>query len=164
MGILKHDLVRSRHNTVELPWGSCQIHNIEGCAGAGNAGNVSLSPPPKVSDSVMHHGMCVTHVPWCMPGSPTSGFHWSRNFTYLVRGPWYIHAWDLGPIICSKWTWIYDNGTKICRDDFETSITKLDMNTMLGILAFQSMAVIKALFRPTLNKKLNIQEPPLHCA
>ena len=51
----------------------------------------------------MHHGTCITHVPWCMPGSVTSAFLWSRwlgkrsripgtctirNFTYLVRGPW----------------------------------------------------------------------------
>ena len=50
----------------------------------------------------MHHGTCVTHVPWCMPGLLTSGFLWiqrrgkrSRHsrrmlnpqFTYLVRGP-----------------------------------------------------------------------------
>ena len=35
-------------------------------------------PPPWVSDSDMHHGTCVTHVPWCMPGSLTSGFLWSR--------------------------------------------------------------------------------------
>ena len=24
---------------------------------------------PQVSDPGMHHGTCVTHVPWCMPGS-----------------------------------------------------------------------------------------------
>ena len=35
-------------------------------------------PPPRVSDPDMHHGTCVTHVPWCMPGSLTSGFLWSR--------------------------------------------------------------------------------------
>ena len=50
----------------------------------------------------MHHGTCVMHVPWCMPGSQTCGFLWSRwrrkrsrhsrrmetrNFVYLVRGP-----------------------------------------------------------------------------
>ena len=56
-------------------------------------------PPPRISDPDMHHGTCVTHVPWCMPGSLTSGFLWSRrrgemfpatcNFTYLVRGPWH---------------------------------------------------------------------------
>ena len=35
-------------------------------------------PPPRVRDPDMHHGTCVTHVPWCMPGSLTSGFLWSR--------------------------------------------------------------------------------------
>ena len=29
---------------------------------------------PRVSDPDMHHGTCVTHVPWCMPESLTSGF------------------------------------------------------------------------------------------
>ena len=63
----------------------------------------TLSPPLRVSDPDMHHGTCVTHVSWCMLGSLTSGFLWgrwrenvpgipgactTRNFTYLVRGPW----------------------------------------------------------------------------
>ena len=39
----------------------------------------TFSPPPRVSDPDMHHGTCVMHVPWCMPGSPTSGFLWSRR-------------------------------------------------------------------------------------
>ena len=38
----------------------------------------TFSPPPRVSDPDMHHGTCVTHVPWCIPGSPTSGFRHSR--------------------------------------------------------------------------------------
>ena len=36
------------------------------------------SPPPRVTDPDMHHGTCVTHVPWWMSGSLTSGFLWSR--------------------------------------------------------------------------------------
>ena len=32
---------------------------------------------PGISDPGMHPGTCVTHVPWCMPGSLTSGFPWS---------------------------------------------------------------------------------------
>ena len=31
-----------------------------------------------LSDPDMHHGTCVTHVPWCMPGSLTNGFLWCR--------------------------------------------------------------------------------------
>ena len=34
-------------------------------------------PPPWVSDLDMNHGTCVAHVPWCKPGSLTSGFLWS---------------------------------------------------------------------------------------
>ena len=60
----------------QRPWASCQIRNIVGCACAGNAGNVF--PPLRVSDLDMHHGTCVMHVPWCMPGSLTSGFLWCR--------------------------------------------------------------------------------------
>ena len=41
----------------------------------------TFSPPPRVSDSDMHHGTCVTHVPWCMPGLLISGFLGS-----LLRG------------------------------------------------------------------------------
>ena len=37
----------------------------------------SFSPPTWVSYPNMHHGTCVTHVPWCMPGSLTSSFPWS---------------------------------------------------------------------------------------
>ena len=45
----------------------------------------------------MHHGTCVTHVPWCMSGLLTSGGGENapgipgacaiRNLTYLIRGP-----------------------------------------------------------------------------
>ena len=38
----------------------------------------TFSPPPWISDTDMHHGTCLTHVPWCMPGSLTSGFPNSR--------------------------------------------------------------------------------------
>ena len=37
----------------------------------------TFSPPSRVHDPDSHHGTCVTHVPWCMPGSLTSGFLWS---------------------------------------------------------------------------------------
>ena len=38
----------------------------------------TFSPPPCDSDPDLHHGTCVTHVPWCMPGSLNSGFLWNR--------------------------------------------------------------------------------------
>ena len=38
----------------------------------------TFSPPPPVNDPDMYGGTCVTHVPWCMLGSLTGGFLWSR--------------------------------------------------------------------------------------
>ena len=77
--------VECHYNAVEfitiLPtapqWASYQIRKIAGCACAGNAGNVfprrRFQRKPLVSDPGMHHGTCVTHVPWCMSGSLTCG-------------------------------------------------------------------------------------------
>ena len=60
-----------------IPWASYQIRKVAGYACAGNAGNVSprrrLQRKPLVNDPGMHHGTCVTHVPWCMSGSLTRG-------------------------------------------------------------------------------------------
>ena len=62
----------------------------------------TFSTPPRVSDPDMHHGTCVTHVPWCMTGSHLAvsfevgggenvpgipGACTTRKFTYLVIGP-----------------------------------------------------------------------------
>ena len=38
----------------------------------------TFSPPPRVNDPDMHHGTCARHAPWCIPGSLSSGFRWSR--------------------------------------------------------------------------------------
>ena len=61
-----------------------------------------LQREPLVSDPFMHYATCVTHVPWCMSGSLTlgggenvSGFPGAcatRNFTYLVRGPYALQS------------------------------------------------------------------------
>ena len=61
-----------------------------------------LQRKPLVSDPIMHHGSCVTHVPWCMSGSLTrSGIPGAcaiRNFTYLLRGPWL--SYDVTVMLC----------------------------------------------------------------
>ena len=56
-----------------------------------------LRRKPIVSDPGVHHGTCVTHVPWCMSESLTRGGRKNvpgipgtcatHNFTYLARGP-----------------------------------------------------------------------------
>ena len=89
-------------------WASYQMRKIACYACAGNARNVFIATDfkgkPLVRDPGMHHGTCVTHVPWCMLGSLTGGGGenvpsipsecTTRIFTYLARGPWfclYLH-------------------------------------------------------------------------
>ena len=48
----------------------------------------TTSPPLWVSDPDMHHGTCVTRVPWCMSGLLTSGFLWNR-----WKGKLSWHSW-----------------------------------------------------------------------
>ena len=53
-----------------------------------------------INDPDMHHGTCVTHVPWCISGSLTRGDEenvpgipdacTTHNFTYLAKGPSYL--------------------------------------------------------------------------
>ena len=62
---------------VVCKWASCQIRKIAGEHASGMLG--TFSPSPQVSDPDMHQGTCVTHVPWCIPGSLTSGFLWHRR-------------------------------------------------------------------------------------
>ena len=48
----------------------------------------AFSLPRRVSDPDMHHGTCVMHGPWCIPGQLTSGFLWIRwrgNHIWLSR-------------------------------------------------------------------------------
>ena len=93
--ILGYMSIRYMDQTRQSGWASCHISKIEGCAYAGNAGKISL--PPRASDPDMHHGTCVTHVPWCMPGSLTSGFLWrqwrgnrSRHSRRMRNLPFYV--------------------------------------------------------------------------
>ena len=71
-----------------------------------------LQRKPLGSDPGMHHGTCVTHVPWCMSGLLTRGSRENvpgilgacatRKFTYLVRGP---SSWFVMTTIVLCWLW-----------------------------------------------------------
>ena len=65
----------TRRGLSSSSWASYQIRKIAGCACTWNAGNIF--PPPQIRGPDMDHGTCVTHVPWCMPGSLTCVFLWS---------------------------------------------------------------------------------------
>ena len=99
--IWRHIISDTNYTADPPPWASCRERKLAGCACGGN-----VFPPPRVSDPDMPMGPCMTHVPWCMLGSLTSGYLWSLwrgkrsrhsrhmcnpQFTYLVRGPWTHH-------------------------------------------------------------------------
>ena len=119
-------------------WASCQIRKIAGAHALGMPG--TLSPPPRVSDPDMHHGTCVTHVPWCMPGSLTKGFLWSgprgkrsrhsrrmRNSQFYVSGKRPI----AGPLSLGH-QWILltkESVMQNCAVSFVDSLNKLLINS-----------------------------------
>ena len=95
-----------------------------------------LQRKPLVSDPGMHHGTCVTHVPRCMLGSLTGGGGENvpgipgtcatRNFAYLVRGPWscvilaLTHRHYCHPVrkrkLCSQWAYAISTFTVAYQD------------------------------------------------
>ena len=98
-------------------WASCQIRKQRVVHAPGMPG--TFSQPPQYSDPDMHHGTCVTHVPWCMPGSLISGFLWSwwrrkrsrhsrrmRNPQFYVSGKRPMWLVDTALCQCLEEVWI----------------------------------------------------------
>ena len=71
----------------------------------------TFSPPPPFSDPDMHHGTCVTHVPWCMPGSLTSGWFHLKSVAGKTFPAFPAHA---QPAISHVWQEVYATD-KWCR-------------------------------------------------
>ena len=79
----------------------------------------TLSPSPRFTDPDMHHGTCVTHVPWCMPGSLTGdgeenvsgipGTCATHNFTIWKEA--HVISFPVGNIHINSWAII----TKIIK-------------------------------------------------
>ena len=100
-----------------------------------------LQSKPLVSDPGMHHGTCVTHMPWFMsgllicgsgenvPGIP--GVCATRSFTYLVRGPWCqsISACTFRPRLSNKRVALIINETtcptNLLKDCFVAHLLRL---------------------------------------
>ena len=67
----------------------------------------TFSPPPQVSDPDMHHGACLTHVPWCMSGPLTSGFLWSRWRDARCMGNPQFYVSGKRPIVSEPEAWLF---------------------------------------------------------
>ena len=64
----------------------------------------TFSPPPRISDPSMHHGTCITHVPWCMLGSLLRDLPWRRRRGKRMRNPRF-YVYGMRPIATSVY-WI----------------------------------------------------------
>ena len=74
--VIHWNITKRTHFDVEGPGPLTRYAKLRVAHAPGLPG--TFSPPPRVSDPDMYHGTCMTHVPWCMLGSLTSGFLWSR--------------------------------------------------------------------------------------
>ena len=84
----------------------------------------TFSPPPQVSAPDMHQGMCMTHVPWCMPGSLTSGFPLKSvagKMFLAYAQPTILRIWQeahgkSGLSISLASTWLYITNTHLSKE------------------------------------------------
>ena len=119
-----HNISRMHYGLPNLDhvWAPCQMRKIAGCACAGNAGNVF--PAPQIRDPDMHHGTCVTHVPWCMLESLNCVFLWSwwrgkrSRHSRRMRNPQFYVS-DKRPL---HWVykWITCGNTKMNDEDSQS--------------------------------------------
>ena len=98
----------------------------------------TFSPSPRVSYPDMRHGTYVTHVPWCVPGSLSSGFFWSRWLGKRSRHSWRMRNPQLyisgkRPVHQNGWS-VMGNPqlpcVKFCRD---TVIVQLRTHLLLAL-------------------------------
>ena len=81
--------------------------------------------PPRVSDPNMDHCTCVTHVPWCVPGSLTSGFIWSRwrgKHSRRMRNAWFCVSGKRPMLAMLRWLgWYPINLVQVTATRFKSS-------------------------------------------
>ena len=90
----------------------------------------TFSPPSRVGDPDMQHGTCVTHVPWCMPGSLTSGFLLIRGLgkcsrhSRRMRNPQFC-VFGKRPVVCIFiLAWSSSSHSNICQCNPNLIVTR----------------------------------------
>ena len=92
----------------------------------------TFSPPPRFSDPDMHHGTCVTHVPWCMSGSLTSSFLSRPRGKTFPAFP--AHA---QPAILRIWQEAHCPNLLVCHDCAHVNADKI---MITGLMELQTKA------------------------
>ena len=126
---------------------------------------VTFSPPPRVSYPDMHNGERVMHVPWCMSGLLTRGFHYSRwrgkrsLYSWCMRNPQFNvsvksptlcilkcmlcntrYSWFHRAVLASHWI-LRHWGRILCRNHwFTTSLTECSRVYLMWLRNVYNMA------------------------
>ena len=100
----------------------------------------TFSLPPRVSDPDMYHGTRIRHMPWCMPGSLTSGFLWSRWWKKRSQHPRRMHNPQF--YVSSKKTIVYNGKRCSSKHRNEQLWWHLMSNIWLSANAFVSTDVL----------------------
>ena len=109
----------------------------------------TFSLPSRVSEPDMHHGTCVTHVPWCMLGSLPSTFLWSRWQTKLFRHSRCMR--NLQFYISGKRPISEKHTARIFWDTFQMRVVSADI--VARTIIWNMYAVVDILFRPLCHTK-----------
>ena len=104
---------------------------------------------PRVRDPDVHHGTCVTHVPWCMSGSRTSGFLWSRRWgkfsrhSRRMRNPRF-YVFGKRPIHyhhCANFIWRHWTSKMPVRYNLSSVWVRLSIFSQLSIIQYVELCV-----------------------
>ena len=114
-------------------------------------------PPHRVSNSKIHRGTCVTHVPWCMPRSLTSGFLWIR---WRGKRSWHSRRMR-NPQFCvpGKRPMSEPRVTNSESDSDKVHSTKQIQVAYQVYITFMNMQIIIHLWH--INKYRHVGRPPL---
>ena len=154
------------------PWASYQIRKIADCACRERFPRHWFQRKTLISDTGMHPGMCVTHVPQCVSGSLISsggenvpgipGACRSHNFLYLARGLYNFplmasNTSNLPPTFILTLNWdAFGNEDVLFAQCLKTSrneVTHIHKNrTWHGSINFLSPAWISPLVEEILQK------------
>ena len=107
----------------------------------------TFSLPLRISDPDMHHGTCVTHVPWCMSGSLTGGFLCSRwrgiRSRHSLRTQFYVFGKR------TMWKTISSGFHQLCVVLSQFLNCLIRFNALIVKLTAQGMQFGKESFIPT---------------
>ena len=118
-------------------------------------------PPPRVSDPNLHHGTCVTHVPWCMSGSLTSGFLWSwwqgkrSRHSWRMRNPQFYVSGKRPMLLFSVFSQLGRSYVLVNRNldekwllsNFDGLVQDRSNSSALALTAINKMSLQLAAFR-----------------